>query len=96
MGQGDMGMARISIFGILALAPLLVACAEDVPPSPLGPVPTGCQQEAQRLGFTVLGTEGAPDRLTDGTNDYPILVQWGNDGGVHLRCRVGPGGTQIG
>lgn len=91
-----MGIARIGILGVLALAPLLVACEQDVPPPPLGPVPAGCQQEAKRLGFTVLGTEGQPERLDDGTSDYPVLVQWGNDGGVHLRCRTGPSGTQIG
>ena len=91
-----MGMARIGLLGVLALAPALIGCAQDVPPSPLGPVPTGCQQEAQRLGFKVLGTEGPPEQSDNGTSDYPVLVQWGNDGGVHLRCRVGPGGVQIG
>ena len=91
-----MGMARIGIFGVLALAPALLGCAQDVPPSPLGPTPPACQQEAQRLGFAVLGTEGPPDQLSDGTRDYPILVQWGNDGGVHLRCRVGPIGVELG
>lgn len=92
-------MARIGVLGMLALAPALVGCADDVPaesPSSLGPTPAACAQEAQRLGFRVLGTEGAPMVLSDGTNDYPVLVQWGKDGGVHLRCRVGPGGVTIG
>ncbi len=89
-------MARLGIWAILALAPALIGCAEDVPPPALGPTPPACQQEAQRLGFRVLGTEGEPEHLSDGTLDYPVLVQWGNDGGVHLRCRTGPTGVQIG
>ena len=91
-----MSIARIGILGVCALAPALIGCAQDLPPSGLGPVPPGCQQEARRLGFTVLGTEGAPDVLSDGTNDYPVLVQWGNDGGAHLRCRSGPIGVELG
>jgi hypothetical protein len=92
-----MGMARIGILGVCALAPALFGCVQNAPPSPLGPAPVACQQEARRLGFTLLGAEGAPDQLPGGTLDYPILVQWGNDGGVHLRCRLGPGGgVQIG
>jgi hypothetical protein len=91
-----MGMARIGILGALALAQALLGCAQDVPASPLGPAPSACQQEAQRVGFTVLGTEGPAEQRDDGTSDYPVLVQWGNDGGAHLRCRVGPGGVQLG
>ena len=90
-------MARIGILGVLALAPAVVGCEQDVPPaSPLSPAPVACQQEAQRLGFIVLGAEGGPELQTDGSSDYPILVQWGNDGGVHLHCRLSPGGVIIG
>ena len=90
-------MARIGILGVLALAPALIGCEQDVPPPPgLSPAPAACQQEAQRLGFTLLGAEGLPELQTDGTSDYPILVQWGNDGGVHLHCRIGAGGVIIG
>ncbi len=91
-------MARIGILGALALAPALFGCANEAPPqaTPLAPAPAACQQEAQRVGFTVLGVEAAPEREVDGTINYPILVQWGNDGGVHLRCRVGSGGVTIG
>jgi hypothetical protein len=91
-----MGMARIGIFGVLALAPALLGCAQDVPPSGLGPTPPACQQEAQRLGFTVLGTEGPPEQLENGTSDYPVLVLWGNNGGAHLRCRIGTTGVELG
>jgi hypothetical protein len=93
-----MRMARIGILGMLVLAPGLVGCAEDVPPPPqslLGPTPAACQQEAQRLGFRVLGVEGTPVQQPDGSTDYPILVQWGNDGGVHLQCRTSGGGVTI-
>ena len=93
-----MRMARIGILGMLVLAPALVGCEEDVPPpqSPLGPTPAACQQEAQRLGFRVLGVEGTPVQQPDGSTDYPILVQWANDGGVHLQCRTRAGGVTIG
>ncbi|MGH7124993.1 MAG: hypothetical protein ACREFI_11520 [Stellaceae bacterium] len=92
-----MGVARIGMLGVLALAPALFGCAEDVPqPSLLSPAPAACQQEAQRLGFILLGAEGAPELQTDGSSDYPILVQWGNDGGVHLHCRLSAGGVVIG
>jgi hypothetical protein len=92
-----MGMARIGMLSVLALAPALFGCAEDVPTgSPLGPAPVACQQEAQRLGFILLGAEGAAELQMDGSSDYPILVQWGNDGGVHLHCRLSAGGVIIG
>ena len=97
-----MGMVRICVVGLLALAPALVGCGEDAPtpsapvPSTLGPTPAACQQEAQRLGFRVLGVEGTPIQQADGSTDYPILVQWGNDGGVHLQCRMSAGGVWVG
>ncbi len=93
-----MGMARTGILGVLALAPALVGCAQDAsPPSQLGPVPTACQQEAQRLGFTVLGAEGPAEEQPDGSAAYPILVQWGSFGAVHLRCRTdSAGGVTLG
>jgi hypothetical protein len=91
-----MVVARIAILAGLALAPALCSCAQDVPPSsPVGSVPVACQQEAQRLGFAVLG-DGTPEPQPDGSTNYPVLVQWGNDGGVHLHCRVGAGGVTIG
>ena len=90
-------MARIGMVGVLALAPALIGCAqEETLPSGLSPAPVACQQEAQRLGFTLLGAEGSPELQTDGSSDYPVLVQWGNDGGVHLHCRIGEGGVIIG
>lgn len=93
-------MARISILGLLGLAPALIGCGEDAPPPPspssLGPTPAACQQEAQRLGFRVLGVEGTPVQQPDGSTDYPILVQWANDGGVHLQCHMSVGGVTIG
>ena len=91
-----MVVARIGNLAALMLAPALFGCAQNVPPSsPVGSVPAVCQQEAQRLGFAVLG-EGTPEPQPDGSTDYPVLVQWGNDGGVHLHCRVGAGGVTIG
>ncbi len=91
-------MARIGIVCVLALTPALFGCAEDVPsPSPLSPAPAACQQEAQRLGFIVLGAEGAAEPQPDGSAAYPVLVQWGSFGAVHLRCRIGgPGGVTLG
>ena len=97
MGHGDMGLARIGIVGVLALAPALVSCAQDVPPpSGLTPAPTACQQEAQRLGFIVLGAEGPAETQPDGSAAYPVLIQWGNFGGAHLRCRIGSSGVTLG
>lgn len=91
-----MVVARIGILAALALAPALCGCEQDVPASPpLGSAPAACQQEAQKLGFAVLG-DGTPEPQPDGSTDYPILVQWGNEGGVHLRCRVSAGGVTIG
>jgi hypothetical protein len=92
-----MGMARIGILGVLALAPALLGCAEDVAPaSPISPAPEACQQAARNLGFTVLGT-GDLEQQPDGSAAYPILVQWGNDGAVHQRCRTdGAGGVTLG
>jgi hypothetical protein len=88
--------ARIGKLAALALAPALLGCAQTAPPSsPVGSVPAACQQEAQRLGFAVLGN-GTPEPQADGSTVYPVLVQWGNDGGVHLHCRVGAGGVTIG
>jgi hypothetical protein len=94
-----MGVTRHGILGVLALAPVVIGCAtEDVPPSPLlSPAPAACQQAAQRVGFTVLGAEGAAEPQPDGSAAYPILVQWGSFGAVHLRCRIdGAGGVTIG
>jgi len=93
-----MGLARIGILSAFALAPALVGCQRDVPPpSGLTPAPTACQQQAQRLGFIVLGAEGPAEQQPDGSAAYPVLVQWGNDGGVHLRCRIdGAGGVTLG
>ena len=95
-----MGMARIGILGLLAaMGPVLFGCTEDVPPpssSPPSPAPEACQQAARRLGFIVLGT-GELEPQPDGSAAYPILVQWGNDGAVHLRCRTdGAGGVTLG
>jgi hypothetical protein len=91
-----MSKARIGILSVLALAPALCGCADDVPgSSPLGPAPEACQQAARTLGFTILGA-GTPEQQPDGSSDYPILVQWGNNGGVHLRCRMGAGGVTVG
>jgi len=95
-----MGVARIGIVGVVALAPVLFGCAdEEVPPSPSSPVspaPAACQQAARNLGFIVLGT-GELELQPDGSAAYPILVQWGNDGAVHLRCRTdGVGGVTLG
>jgi hypothetical protein len=90
-------MVRIGILATLALAPALFGCTQDMPEaSPYGPTPPACQQQAQRLGFSVLGVEAAPQQLPDGSTDYPVLVQWGNDGGVHLTCRVSGGLATIG
>ena len=91
-------MGRFGILGVLALAATLFGCAEDVPPpsSPLSPAPAACQQEARRLGFIVLGVEGTPQQEPGGSTAYPVLVQWGNDGGVHLTCRTSAGGVTIG
>jgi hypothetical protein len=93
-----MGVARIGILGVLVLAPALAGCEQDMPPSPspLSPAPAACQQEAQRLGFRVLGVEGTPELQPNGSTSYPVLVQWGNDGGVHLTCRLSAGGVTIG
>jgi len=94
-----MGVARGGILGVLALAPALIGCAtEDVPPPPsLSPAPVACQQAAQRIGFTVLGAEGAAEPQPDGSAAYPILVQWGSFGAVHLRCRTdSAGGVTLG
>jgi len=89
-----MVVARIGISCVLALA--LFGCVQNVlPSSPLGPAPEACQQEAQKLGFAVLGA-GTPEQQPDGSTVYPVLVQWGNDGGVHLHCRMGAGGVTIG
>ena len=93
-----MRVARIGILSVVALAPALFGCAEDVPPaaSPLSPAPEACQQAARAVGFTVLGT-GEPEQQPDGTAAYPILVQWGSFGAVHLRCRTdGAGGVTLG
>jgi hypothetical protein len=91
-----MGMARIGIMGVLALAPGLLGCAEFTPQEPLSPAPAACQQQARNLGFTVLDT-GPLEPQPDGSAAYPILVQWGNDGAVHLRCRTdGGAGVTIG
>ena len=37
-----------------------------------------------------------PEQQADGSTEYPILVQWGSGGAVHLRCRIGAGGATIG
>ena len=48
------------------------------------------------LGFIVLGADQLEPQ-PDGSAAYPILVQWGNDGAVHLRCRTdGGGGVTLG
>ena len=93
-----MGLARIGIVGVLALAPTLIGCEQqETPPSTLSPAPAACQQEARRLGFIVLGAEGAAEQQPDGSAAYPVLVQWGSFGGAHLRCRIGgPGGVTLG
>ena len=92
-----MVVARIGTLVVLALAPALFGCADDVPPtSPQSPAPEACQQAARNLGFTVLGT-GELEPQPDGSAAYPILVLWGNDGAVHLRCRTdGAGGVTLG
>ena len=93
-----MYIARIGILGVLALAPALFGCAEDAPPpsSPLSPAPEACQRAARDLGFIVLGG-GELEPQPDGSAAYPILVQWGNDGAVHLRCQTdGAGGVTLG
>jgi len=93
-----MDIARIGILGVLALAPALFGCGQDAPPpsSPLSPAPEACQQAARNLGFIVLGG-GELEPQPDGSAAYPILVQWGNDGAVHLRCRTdGAGGVTLG
>jgi hypothetical protein len=90
--------ARIGILAVLALIPALLGCAQDVPPppSPLSHAPAACQQAARNLGFIVLGT-GELEPQPDGSAAYPVLVQWGNAGAVHLRCRPdGAGGATIG
>jgi hypothetical protein len=89
--------SRIGILAALALAPALIGCARNVPPaSPQSPAPEACQQAARNLGFIVLGT-GELEPQPDGSAAYPILVQWGNGGAVHLRCRTdGAGGVTLG
>jgi hypothetical protein len=90
-----MSTARIGLVGVLALAPILFGCSDDeLASSSAGTGPAACQQEAQKRGFIVLDT-GAPEPQSDGSTGYSILVKWGNDGGVHLRCRTGAGGTTI-
>src|SRR5260370_34306088 len=75
-GAKDMDIARIGILGVLALAPALFGCAEDVAPaSPLSPAPEACQQAARNLGFIVLGA-GQLEPQPDGSASYPILLQW--------------------
>ena len=91
-----MVVARIGIWAALALAPALLGCAQNVPAaSPQSPAPESCQQAARKLGFTVLGT-GALEPQPDGSAAYPILVQWGNGGAVHMRCRTDAGGVTLG
>jgi len=92
-----MDIARIGILGVLALAPALFGCGQNAPPpsAPLSPAPEACQRAARNLGFIVLGT-GELEPQPDGSAAYPILVQWGNDGAVHLRCRTdGAGGATL-
>jgi len=91
-----MSAARIGIVGVLALGPTLFGCADDEAlSSSAGTGPAACQQEAQKRGFIVLGT-GAAEPQSDGSTGYSLLVKWGSDGGVHLYCRTGTGGTMIG
>jgi hypothetical protein len=92
-----MVVARIGILAALALAQALFGCVQSVPPaSPQSPAPEACQQAARKLGFIVLGT-GELEPQPDGSAAYPILVQWGNDGAVHLRCRTdGAAGVTLG
>ena len=88
---------RIGILAVLALAPALFGCDDAPPPvSPQSLAPEACRQAARNLGFTVLGT-GALEPQPDGSAAYPVLVQWGNTGAVHLRCRPDrAGGATIG
>ena len=82
-----------SVAVLIAAASLLSACsvfddtAEQAPTVPI----TSCEQLAQSVGFSVVqvGTEqSGPEGSV-----VPLLVTWGNNGGVHLLCRHGPNGT---
>jgi len=72
---------------------LLAGCSifdvEDVAPA-AAPV-AGCQQQAEALGFRVLAVEPAQPGPYGSVT--PVLVQWGDSGGVHLFCRSNPDGS---
>jgi len=69
------------------LLPLgLVGCVEQPAEQQPSGAAAACQQEARRLGFTVLEV-GTPTTSASGSEDVPVLVQWGNGGATHLRCR---------
>ena len=76
----------------LALIPMLALIAgcmqQPVELQPRSASPA-CEQEAKRLGFIVLEV-GLPTPQPDGGDAVPILVQWGNGGAVHIRCRYDP------
>jgi hypothetical protein len=83
----------VALFGA---AMLLGGCSvfdETEAPAPTTAAPiTGCQQQAQAMGFQVVRVD---PQETDGHGDpvVPVLVNWGQNGGVHLLCRTGPNGT---
>jgi len=84
---------------VLGIAFLLSACSvfgtDEVaaPQAPAVSAPiTSCQQQAQALGFQVIRVD-PPETDANGITVTPLLVNWGQNGGVHLTCRPGPNGT---
>ena len=96
-GVGRTGVVRAAA-ALLATAFLLGACSlfsddEAAPAAPAVSAPAGsCEQQAQALGFQVIRVD---PQQTDATGNVvtPVLVNWGQNGGVHLLCRRGPNGT---
>jgi hypothetical protein len=88
---GILGTSAIAV--LLGAASLLSACSifEDTEGEPAAAPITGCEQQAKALGFQVV--QVGEEQPTPLGNVVPVLVNWGQNGGVHLLCRRAPDGT---